>query len=92
VVPTTTPQLELERDHRRLIDWCGGLRWIHADEISQSDFIHVSNMGGYIENYRGGSPTYPAELMDDLQKQMHSRIKQAFDAQNVFNPALSMFD
>ena len=91
VVPTTTPRLELERDHRSLIDWCGGLRWIHADEITQSDFIHVSNMGGYIENFRGGPVTHPAELMTELQKQMHMKIKRALDPSEIFNPALSSF-
>ena len=92
VVPSATPRLELENEHKSLIDWCGGLRWIHSEEITQSDFIHVSNVGGYIEQHRGSHPTVPASLMNPLQKQMHRKIKQAFDPDNRFNPALSHFE
>ena len=91
VVPTTTPRLELEKDHECLVDWCGGLRWIRADAITQADFIHVSNTGGYIDNYRCGSPSRPADLMDSLQRRMHTRVKAALDPHNLFNPALSEF-
>jgi glycolate oxidase FAD binding subunit len=91
IVPSTTPRLQLETEHKSLIDWCGGLRWIHANDFTQSDFIHISNMGGYVEKYRGENPTRPADLMSPLQRQMHTRIKQAFDPQQIFNPALSDF-
>ena len=91
IVPATTPELELEFQHKSLIDWCGGLRWIHADEITQTDFIHISNMGGYVESHRTDKLTTPADLMSPLQKQMHIKIKQAFDPEQLFNPALSIF-
>lgn len=91
VVPSATPRLELENEHRSLTDWCGGLRWIHSEQITQSDFIHVSNVGGYIEQHRGGQPSPPTSLMSKLQKQMHHRLKLAFDPDNRFNPALSHF-
>ncbi len=90
IVPSTTPELELEHKQLSLIDWCGGLRWIHAQQITQSDFIHISNMGGYIENHSGHQPTNPADLMSTLQKQMHLQIKKAFDPKQLFNPALSI--
>jgi len=92
IVPATSDKLELENHHHSLIDWCGGLRWVYASEITQSDFIHITNLGGYIENYRGANPTQPADLMTDLQKQMHRRVKTAFDPQHIFNPALSSFE
>lgn len=92
IVPASTPELELEHKQHSLIDWCGGLRWIHADHITQTDFIHIDNMGGYIENHRGGPATNPSDLMTELQKQMHKKIKQAFDPQRLFNPVLSNFD
>jgi len=92
VVPASTPELELEHQQRSLIDWCGGLRWVHAEKITQSDFIHISNMGGYIENHRGSQATHPADLMTALQKQMHGKIKNAFDPENLFNPRLSNFE
>lgn len=92
IVPASTPELELEHKQQSLIDWCGGLRWIHAEKITQSDFIHITNMGGYIESHSGAQPTNPADLMTPLQKQMHSKIKKAFDPENLFNPALSKFN
>jgi len=89
IVPATAPKLELENEHQSLIDWCGGLRWIHSDEITQSDFVHVSNLGGYLENYRGASATHPQDLMTPLQSDMQQRIQRAFDPANTFNPKLS---
>ncbi|MCK4710781.1 MAG: glycolate oxidase subunit GlcE [Gammaproteobacteria bacterium] len=91
IVPATTPELELEFQHKSLIDWCGGLRWIHADEITQTDFIHIRNMGGYIESHRTDTPTNPADLMSTLQQQMHVKIKTSFDPEGIFNPSLSLF-
>ena len=92
IVPATSNKLELEKHHQTMIDWCGGLRWVYADEITQSDFMHISNLGGYIESYRATTPTQPADMMTPLQKQMHRQIKAAFDPAQVFNPALSKFD
>lgn len=89
IVPSTTARLELENNHFSLIDWCGGLRWIHSAEISQSDFIHVTNCDGYIENFRVGTPTAPADLMSPLLRNFHQKIKTAFDPYNLFNPKLS---
>ena len=90
ITPATAPKLALENEHRSLIDWCGGLRWIHSDEITQSDFIHVSNLGGYLENFRGATPTRPQDLMTPLQRDMQQRIQRAFDPANIFNPVLSI--
>ena len=90
ITPATAPKLELENQHASLIDWCGGLRWIHSDEVTQSDFIHVSNLGGYLENFRGGAPTHPQDLMTPLQRDMQQRIQRAFDPTNLFNPTLSI--
>lgn len=92
IVPASTPELDLEHKQHSLIDWCGGLRWVHVDKITQTDFIHLDNMNGYIENHRGGQITNPADLMTLLQKHMHKKIKRAFDPKNLFNPALSNFD
>ena len=90
IVPATAPRLELENEHQSLIDWCGGLRWIHAIEVTQSDFIHISNLGGTLESYRGAAPTRPQDLMTALQRDMQQRIQRAFDPANIFNPALSI--
>ncbi len=90
IVPASAPRLELENAHRSLIDWCGGLRWIHCDSMTQADFMHVSNLGGYLENYGGATPTRPQDLMSPLQREMQQRLQQAFDPANVFNPKLSL--
>lgn len=92
IVPPATPKLELEGEHRVLTDWCGGLRWLRADALSEADQAHVRNAGGYIESFRGGRRITPAELMTALQRKLHRRVKKAFDPLNIFNPALSKFD
>ncbi len=91
IVPSTAPKLELENEHQHLIDWCGGLRWIYCQEITQGDFIHITNVGGYVESFRGEAPTAPSVLMTPLQKSFHQKVKAAFDPDNLFNPALSNF-
>lgn len=88
VVPTTTPELPLEHGQQTLIDWCGGLRWVHADEITPSDLALINKLGGYIESHRGGLATDPAGLMTTHQKSLHHKIKMAFDPQGLFNPKL----
>ncbi len=92
IVPPTAPKLELETDHRSLIDWAGGQRWLRAGELSPADFEQVRNAGGYIEAFRGSRPAEPGELMTPLQRKLHRRVKKAFDPLNLFNPKLSNFD
>jgi glycolate oxidase FAD binding subunit len=92
ILPASTLPLELENDHSSFIDWCGGLRWLQCDTITQSDFMHIRNIGGYIESHKGAAPTQPATLMDTLQIKMHQKIKHAFDPHNLFNPKLSQFN
>ncbi|MDJ0880510.1 MAG: glycolate oxidase subunit GlcE [Gammaproteobacteria bacterium] len=91
IVPTTAPKLELENHHEHMIDWCGGLRWIYSAELTQSDFIHITNVGGYVESFRGQTPTAPSALMTPLQNSFHQKVKTAFDPDNLFNPVLSNF-
>lgn len=92
IVPSSASKLELENEHQSFIDWCGGLRWIHSDAITQSDFIHVQNLGGYIEGHKGAPATQPSSLMDKMQTAMHRKIKHAFDPELRFNPKLSQFE
>lgn len=92
ILPASTLPLELENEHLSFIDWCGGLRWLQCDSITQSDFMHIRNIGGYIEAHKGAAPTQPATLMDTLQIKMHQKIKRAFDPYKLFNPRLCQFD
>jgi glycolate oxidase FAD binding subunit len=91
VVPTATPRLELECEHRSLIDWGGGLRWLHARDFTDADSAHVRNVGGFAEVFRGGRPSPPAATMSPLLRKLHRRVKKAFDPGNIFNPKLSNF-
>ncbi len=91
IVPATTPGLKLENQQSSLIDWCGGLRWVQASEVSTADIENIREKGGYIESFRGSKPMQQADLMSPLQKQMHAKIKSAFDPDQLFNPALSNF-
>ncbi len=90
VVPASSNNLELQHQQQSLIDWCGGLRWIQADEITQTDYSRIKNMGGFIESHRGREAVSRASLMTKLQIKMHMKIKKAFDPDNLFNPALSI--
>ncbi|MBT3206026.1 MAG: glycolate oxidase subunit GlcE [Gammaproteobacteria bacterium] len=91
IVPASTPGLQLQNQQQSLIDWCGGLRWVQASEITQADITYIAERGGYIESFRGSKPMQQAELMSPLQKQMHAKIKSAFDPDKLFNPKLSNF-
>lgn len=91
IVPATTPKLQLESPHSSLLDWSGGLRWVKSAQMTQNDITHITNAGGYLESYRNTTPTQPAEIMNPLQRQMHQKIKHAFDPDNLLNPKLSGF-
>ncbi len=92
IAPATASLTYPDKDHERLIDWCGGLRWIKSSSLDQNDFGAIRRAGATVERFRGGQTTQPAQLMSAMQKKLHRRIKHAFDPQLLFNPVLSRFD
>ena len=92
ISPSTASLPYPDKPHRRLIDWCGGLRWIRSPELDGDDLAPLRQHGAMVECLRGERPTRPAELMSAGQRKLHARIKHAFDPQSIFNPALSRFE
>lgn len=70
-----------------LIDWGGAQRWLRGDFSTEELESIAERMGGQVSCYRGGNRVQevfhnqPAAL-----RQLHKRLKLAFDANEVFNP------
>lgn len=70
-----------------LIDWGGSQRWLRGDFSVQELEAFAANAGGQVSLSRGGDRlqdvfhTQPTAL-----RQLHQRLKHAFDPQGIFNP------
>jgi glycolate oxidase FAD binding subunit len=69
-----------------LIDWGGALRWLRTERPPDEIFAAAARAGGHATLFRGGErqgavhqPLSPAIMG------IHSRLKQAFDPQRLFN-------
>ncbi len=89
VPQTTAPMLE---GHAQLLDWGGGVRWIHGDADALSIRTSAERAGGHATLFRGGDksagvfhPLAPAIL------KIHRRLKAAFDPAGILNPG-RMYD
>ena len=93
-LPPATPPLELAG--RQLIEWGGGLRWhvpLHDHASSQVLRELVARVGGSATLFRAGPRATVARFhpLDDTIRQIHLRLKQAFDPHRVLNPG-RMYD
>ena len=84
ILPANSPPLLA--DSEPLIDWCGGQHWYHCDSASRVQQA-TRQAGGYASRFRKGAPHY-LHIENSRVKQLQQKIKQAFDANNYFNPAL----
>ncbi|WP_182406467.1 glycolate oxidase subunit GlcE [Psychrobacter sp. GP33] len=70
-----------------LIDWGGSQRWLRGDFSVEELEVLAASAGGQVSLYRGGDRlqdvfhTKPTAL-----RQLHQRLKHAFDPQGIFNP------
>ena len=70
-----------------LIDWGGAQRWLRGDFATEALESLAERMGGQVSCYRNGDRmqevfhTQPTAL-----RQLHKRLKLAFDANEIFNP------
>lgn len=84
-VPSSTPDGTFPG--KNLIDWGGALRWVKTDRPPAELFATAARVGGHATLFRGGErqglvyQPLPPMLMN-----IHSRLKQAFDPQRLFNP------
>lgn len=74
-------------DAEWLIDWGGSQRWLRGDFAVEELEALAVQAGGQVSLYRGGNRlqdvfhTQPTAL-----RQLHQRLKHAFDPQGIFNP------
>ncbi|KAA3628602.1 MAG: glycolate oxidase subunit GlcE [Proteobacteria bacterium] len=83
-VRSTTPPLGMGEEW---IDWGGAQRWLRTDSDSETVREAATAAGGHALVFSGGDrgsavfhPLSPALAL------IHSRLKQAFDPQRLFNP------
>jgi glycolate oxidase FAD binding subunit len=83
-VPPATPTGMLPG--KCLIDWGGALRWVRTDRPVDEVFEMAARAGGHATLFRGGNRqgAIYQPLPEALMK-LHSRLKQAFDPQRLFN-------
>lgn len=94
VTPTSQPAFKLQNQEDMMIDWCGGLRWISARQITAQDIQFIQDIGGSIQPFRyvpGDLNWKPYRQISALSQDMQRKVKKAFDPQHLFNPRLSMF-
>ncbi|WP_367110236.1 glycolate oxidase subunit GlcE [uncultured Psychrobacter sp.] len=70
-----------------LLDWGGSLRWLRGDFDVETLEALAKSMGGQVSCYRGGDRTQEVfYTQPKVLRELHQRLKQAFDPMNIFNP------
>ena len=83
-VPAATPPLELEGDC--LLDWGGAQRWYCGPEEPEKIRSLAGRAGGHATLFRGESEAPRFHPLPAGLRQLHQRIRQAFDPYGLFNP------
>ena len=94
IVPTAQASFKLEHQQDSMIDWCGGLRWVSADTVTQQDKESIAQCGGSFSAFRhqpDDSALICADQITELAQQIQRKVKTAFDPEQRFNPRLSHF-
>lgn len=74
-------------DENWLIDWGGSQRWLRGDFEPKSLEALANRMGGQVSLYRGGDRSQEVfHTQPQPLRQLHQRLKHAFDPLNIFNP------
>ncbi len=90
-VPPTTAPLPLSGE--TIIDWGGGLRWLTSDEVSQSIRQAALKAGGHatlFRNHDGFGEVF--QPLNPAIKQLHNKLKHAFDPHDILNPGRMYLD
>lgn len=76
-----------DQESQWLIDWGGSQRWQYAEADLATQESVADELGGQATLYRGGKREDEVfHSRTKLQKQLHLRVKQAFDPLGLFNP------
>lgn len=84
-VPNTST-LELN-DDTFLIEWGGGLYWLHSEREPKDIYDLASRAGGHAMLFNGGDRT--KEIFQPLEEglfNLHKGLKKAFDPYSILNP------
>ncbi len=74
-------------DEDWLIDWGGSQRWLRSDFNSVELEAFAERAGGQVSLYRGGNRLQEVfHTQPEALRQLHQRLKQAFDPSGLFNP------
>lgn len=70
-----------------LIDWGGSQRWLRGDFATAELEALAKSSGGQVSLYRGGDRLQEVfHTQPEALRQLHQRLKQAFDPNGIFNP------
>ena len=70
-----------------LLDWGGSQRWLRGDFARDELEALAENAGGQVSLYRGGDRRQEVlHRQPDALRQLHQRLKDAFDPDGIFNP------
>ncbi|HSR63044.1 MAG TPA: glycolate oxidase subunit GlcE [Gammaproteobacteria bacterium] len=84
-VPPLTGMLDLAGDW--LLDWGGAQRWLKTEEPAENIRAIATAVGGHATLFRNGE--HGGEVFQPLSpgiRQIHRRLKQAFDPDRILNP------
>jgi glycolate oxidase FAD binding subunit len=84
-LPPATAPLALSGEW--LVEWGGAQRWLHSESPAERIRQVARVAGGHAVLFRGGDRQGQVfHPLDPVLKQLHHRLKQSFDPQNIFNP------
>ena len=70
-----------------LLDWGGSQRWLRGDFAATELEALATSAGGQVSLYRGGDRLQEVfHTQPEVLRQLHQRLKQAFDPKGIFNP------
>lgn len=83
--PPATAPLALSGEW--LVEWGGAQRWLRSEATAERIRQITSVAGGHAVLFRGGDRQGQVfHPLEPVLKQLHHRLKQGFDPQNIFNP------
>lgn len=69
-----------------LVDWGGGLRWLHSEESGDTIRAVAAKSGGHATCFRGGDRQQVFHPLPTALHTLHARLKNAFDPDRLLNP------
>ncbi len=83
-LPQAAPPLSLPGE--QLVEWGGAQRWLRSDQSPDSIRQAVETQGGHATLFRGAEIPSRFHPLPPSLKQVHRRLKAAFDPRGILNP------